>query len=297
VNTDAPAVAPQGYCLNCGRSLAEPRPRFCGHCGQETALRPPRFVEFVQQFGGAYLSTEGALWRTLALLLFRPGELTRHYLAGRRKHYVLPLRLYITLSLLALLAIRLVTPPAANLGADAISAIPRERLNITVLSFGDSNSVGLKDGIFHCTGLPGWFCTRFEAKLDVDPKQFARELKRLPERFLANWGTAMFLLLPFFAGLHKLVYWGRGLRYAEHLIYALHVHSFWFAALLLALLPWSWIGAVLAVVVPLYTLLAARRVYGGGWFGTLWRAAIVASIYLVVIGIAVGVVMIWVFLS
>ena len=107
----------------------------------------------------------------------------------------------------------------------------------------------------------------------------------------------MFLLLPFVALLHKLVYWGRGLRYSEHLIHALHVHSFWFAALLAALLPWSWIGVAMAVVVPLYTLLAAWRVYGGGWYGTLWRAAVVASIYLVVIGIAVGVVMIWAFLD
>ncbi len=53
-------------------------------------MRPPTLVEFAQQFGGAYLATEGALWRTLRLLLTRPGELTRRYLAGQRKHYVLP---------------------------------------------------------------------------------------------------------------------------------------------------------------------------------------------------------------
>mgnify|MGYP001057476860 CR=1 FL=1 len=79
--------------------LAVPRPRFCPVCGQETNLRPPRLGEFLQQFGGAYFATEGALWRTLKLLLFKPGELTRQYLAGRRKHYVLPLRLYLTISL------------------------------------------------------------------------------------------------------------------------------------------------------------------------------------------------------
>ena len=47
-------------------------------------MRPPTLVEFAQQFGGAYLATEGALWRTLRLLLTRPGELTRRYLAGPR---------------------------------------------------------------------------------------------------------------------------------------------------------------------------------------------------------------------
>ena len=80
-------------CRNCGAPFVPEQRRFCPECGQETRLRAPTLGEFVQQFGGAYFSTEGALWRTLALLLFRPGQLTRHYLAGRRKHYVLPLRL------------------------------------------------------------------------------------------------------------------------------------------------------------------------------------------------------------
>ena len=54
--------------------------------------------ELAQQFGGAYFSTEGALWRTLKLLLTRPGELTVRYLAGQRKHFVLPLRLTLSIS-------------------------------------------------------------------------------------------------------------------------------------------------------------------------------------------------------
>jgi hypothetical protein len=98
----APSTAPT-HCLNCGQPLSVPRPKFCGACGQETRVRAPRLMEFAQQFGGAYLATEGALWRTLKLLLFKPGELTRQYLAGRRKHYVLPLRLYLTVSVLVLL--------------------------------------------------------------------------------------------------------------------------------------------------------------------------------------------------
>jgi hypothetical protein len=36
----------------------------------------------VQQFGGAYFSTEGALWRTLKFQLLKSGELTCQYVAG-----------------------------------------------------------------------------------------------------------------------------------------------------------------------------------------------------------------------
>src|SRR6185295_17661098 len=67
-----PTEAGPAACLNCGESFGEGgerRPRFCPACGQETTLRPPTLGEFAQQFGGAYLATEGALWRSLRLLL------------------------------------------------------------------------------------------------------------------------------------------------------------------------------------------------------------------------------------
>ncbi|MFY7948847.1 MAG: hypothetical protein ACOVRP_06500, partial [Gemmatimonas sp.] len=67
------AVTPAA-CANCGEPFASPPPAFCPACGQESRVRAPTLGEFVQQFGGAYLSTEGALWRTLKLLLFKPGE-------------------------------------------------------------------------------------------------------------------------------------------------------------------------------------------------------------------------------
>jgi predicted RNA-binding Zn-ribbon protein involved in translation (DUF1610 family) len=95
-----------GVCTNCGAPFVPERRRFCPECGQETEIRPPTVMEFAQQFGGAYMSTEGALWRTLKLLLTRPGELTVRYLAGQRKHYVLPLRLYLSISLVLLLLTR-----------------------------------------------------------------------------------------------------------------------------------------------------------------------------------------------
>lgn len=288
--------APLPRCLNCGQALADPRPRFCGQCGQETSLRPPRFFEFVQQFGGAYFSTEGALWRTLGLLLFRPGELTRRYLAGRRKHYVLPLRLYLTLSLLALVVLRLQIPSDLKLGAEA-AAEGGKLPQVTILQTRPDNGAGIKDGVFYCKELPEWLCSRLKRRLDVDAKSFEREVQRLPERFVSQWGTAMFLLLPFFAVLHKIVYWGRGLRYTEHLVYALHVHAFWFAALALSTIPWPWVAGTLALVVPGYTLIAARRVYGGGWIATLAKALLVATVYGVVLGVAVALVLLLVFLS
>lgn len=256
-------------------------------------MLPPKIGEFVQQFGGAYFSTEGALWRTLALLLFRPGELTRRYRAGRRKHYVLPLRLYITVSLLALLLLRFYLPADIKME----DGFKLDKGDSPMLTLGGGAKAGLKDGKFYCEQLPPFICDRLAAKFELDPKSFKRDLARMPERFIGHWGTAMFLLLPLFALLHKLLYLGRGMRYTEHLVYALHVHTFWFFGIALALLPWSWVAPAMATVVPVYTLLAAKRVYGGGWFGTLFRAACIALLYLIVLSFALAIVAVWAFFS
>jgi hypothetical protein len=284
-------------CLNCTAPLTDPKPRFCGACGQETNVKPPTVGEFIQQFGGAYFSTEGALWRTLGLLLFKPGELTRRYLAGRRKHYVLPLRLYLTISLLVLLVLRVASPTFnMKIGDESLTGLAGadRKPNVVILEFGDGRGAGLKDGKFFCEGLPAWMCDRFRARLDLDPKGLQREIALWPERFMSRWGTAMFLLVPIFALLTQLTYFRRGLRYTEHLVYALHVHAFWFLALALTLLPVP--GAEAAFfAMPVYALIAARRVYGGGWFGTAWRALLVATLYGIVLGVALGIVGIWAF--
>jgi len=75
-----PTPHPDVACRNCGA----PAPlRFCAACGQETAVHAPTLDEFLHEFVGHYVAFEGALWRTMGLLMFRPGRLTREYLAGR----------------------------------------------------------------------------------------------------------------------------------------------------------------------------------------------------------------------
>jgi hypothetical protein len=285
VEPAATAASAGTGCLNCGQPLGVPRPRFCPACGQETNLRPPRLGEFLQQFGGAYFATEGALWRTVKLLLFKPGELTRQYLAGRRKHYVLPLRLYLTISLAVLLLLRVV----ATVHIEAPGAIELQGAEPANLQLDlGAGRAGLQDGVFFCTDLPGWLCRRIQRRIDVEPKLFAREVEQFGLRFVAHVGGAMFLLLPAFALWLQLAYRNRRLRYTEHLVFALHVHAFWFVMLALVMTDLPWLGSLAALAVPVYTLLAMRDVYGGRW-GPRWlRAALVSVLYGLTLGLALG---------
>jgi hypothetical protein len=285
---DAPAPT---ACLNCDAPLSQPRPPYCPQCGQETTLKPPTLREFAQQFGGAYVSTEGALWRTLKLLLTRPGALTAEYLAGRRRRYVLPLRLYLTVSVVVLLLVRLQAGLSIDVDPKAIPAGADRPRSITVVTgFGRA---GLRDGVFYCEELPRWVCVRLERRLNLDAKSLLREMQALGERFVGNLGAAMFLLVPAFAAALKLAYGNRRLRYTEHLVFALHVHAFWFLMLALMLTPWSAVTLAALAAVPAYTLWAMRRVYGGRWLPRLARAAFIGTLYGATVGAALSLVAVW----
>lgn len=283
--------AEASHCANCGAPFAPERRAFCPECGQETHLRAPTLGEFAQQFGGAYLSTEGALWRTLKLLLLKPGELTRQYLAGRRKHYVLPLRLYLTISLLTLLLMRVLAGADIKLGMSADLDLGKGEY--TLMQLDENTGAGLKDGVFFCRGMPAWVCKRLERRLDTDPKGLQREAEALSGRLIGNLGGAMFLMVPLFALLQKTVYWNRRLRYTEHLVFALHLHAAWFLCLLLTLLPWAWMPAVAALIVPWYALASLKRVYGGRWAWRWLRAAVVSLSYSVALSFALVGAILW----
>jgi hypothetical protein len=82
-------------CPNCSAAVSGP---FCAACGQETVIETPTVIEFLHETLHHYVAAEGKIWRTLMLLLCVPGELTHAYLIGRRKRYIRPIQLYLTLS-------------------------------------------------------------------------------------------------------------------------------------------------------------------------------------------------------
>jgi hypothetical protein len=78
-------------CLNCGAPLTGP---FCAACGQKAHVhRSVRafFTDFVQ----GLFNFEGKIWRTLPMLAWRPGEMTRRYIAGERARFISPVGLYL----------------------------------------------------------------------------------------------------------------------------------------------------------------------------------------------------------
>ena len=78
-------------CLNCNTPLTGP---YCSACGQKSHVH--RTVRaFLQDFIQGLFNFEGKIWRTLPMLVWCPGILTRRYIAGERARFVSPVALYL----------------------------------------------------------------------------------------------------------------------------------------------------------------------------------------------------------
>ena len=78
-------------CANCETAIVG---NYCHACGQ-TAHVHRTMGHVVEEFLHGILHLDTKAWRTLPLLLFRPGKLTRDYIYGRRARYIAPLALFL----------------------------------------------------------------------------------------------------------------------------------------------------------------------------------------------------------
>lgn len=92
----ASAIGADGHtheaaCLNCGITLTG---AYCHGCGQHGHVHRT-LGAFFHDLLHSVFHFEGRLWRTLPLLAWRPGELTRRYVEGQRARFVSPMALFL----------------------------------------------------------------------------------------------------------------------------------------------------------------------------------------------------------
>lgn len=78
-------------CLNCGTALVDSHCHRCGQSGHVHRTLSGMAHDIVH----GVFHFDGKLWRTLPLLAWRPGELTRRYIEGERARFVSPMALFL----------------------------------------------------------------------------------------------------------------------------------------------------------------------------------------------------------
>lgn len=127
-------------------------------------------------------------------------------------------------------------------------------------------------------------------------KRLKEDPNALKDAMLSAVPSTLFILLPLFAVMLKILYVFKRRLYMEHLIVALHSHAFLCLALLLmfvtiALQNWlapesgflhgvfGWIEALLWLWMPIYLLIMQKRVYAQGWTMTLIKYCVLGFCY------------------
>jgi hypothetical protein len=245
------------------------------------------------------LHLDSRVWRTVRLLVGRPGELTREFIAGRHQHCIPPFRLYLAISILFFALTALLPGPirqpegfereiAGELGKEGIDVARLERS----ATGAQSCTISLSDD------------PRFDA-LEQALDRACRQIRqdggaRLAEHFAATAPKLMFLFLPLMAAVMLLFYWRPRRLYAEHLVLFLHNHAFVFLLIgvsqvlgAISALPVAFSDALdfvnflLYVVLFWYVYESMRVVYGESRFKTLFKYFAIGTVYALLLGVTV----------
>lgn len=108
-------------CLNCGFEFIIEDDNYCPRCGQENDDKRKAVIWFIRDFIEDLISIDNRLFQSFVPFLFRPGHLTKAYLAGRRKTYVSPIRLYLTLSIFYFFIFTYIIEEQADFGGETFA--------------------------------------------------------------------------------------------------------------------------------------------------------------------------------
>jgi hypothetical protein len=288
----ASAVVP-ARCKNCRAVLLG---RFCANCSQAADVHVPTTRELLHELLEGITHSDSRLWRTLTTLWFKPGKLTQEFVAGRRAAYLPPFRLYLVLSILFFLLTSFV------------------HTKVEVIKFDEAFKPGNPAASASAPAAkPVYSCADVDFFTSPAHPAWNARVKRACDAIVRdngeNWlhvvfGTlpkAMFIFLPLIAFLNMLLYWRPRYRYAEQLLFFVHLHAFYFSVAILLLLineaadSWpklegvaGFLATILGWTLPVYSVMAMRRVFRRGWLGTAFKAVVLFFIYSIVAGLTVG---------
>jgi hypothetical protein len=309
---------PERPCLNCGDATVG---MFCPRCGQRKVDVRISLRRMLGEVMDDQLSLNSTLPRTLFALLFRPGCLTREYVQGRIMRYIPPFRLYLVSSLLFFIILPFVADPgtisinAAGEGSTDSAQVARiaDSVLLAHARATGEDTLPLARAVTRTRSLPPAGNIQFGPKPEQVPgvlKPLAERMKRTETRlnamprseavrtllaaFEENAPVGVFVMMPLFAMILKMLYARRKRFYVEHFVFALHTHAFAFlVGTAVLLVNNDAVEAAIFVWCMIYLFLALKTVYGQGIVRTFLKfvALGVSYTFLLIFGVSATVLM------
>ncbi len=144
------------------------------------------------------------------------------------------------------------------------------------------------------TSFEKWIETRAKEKLG----EHGTNLQLFLITMISNLPYMVLCCIPLFAFVLKILYLRKRVFYIDHLVYALHIHTFAYLAIMLIVLATmglnrtvpgllvGWIVGLLWTIFAIQIFLSIRRVYRQGWFMTVLKFFVGGLVYLMVLLVA-----------
>ncbi len=246
-------------CPNCGFETSH---NYCAQCGQETHLHKDNFWGLVTHFTGHYFHYDSKFWATIKTLFFKPGMLTTAYKNKQRARYVPPISLYIFVSIIYFI---LFSYTQSNYTKKDVAELLSEK---QVKSKTEISTVQESDNISQ----------KLSALLNDEERMY--EVLKKTEKAMPKF---FFCMVPILGLMLLLLFYSKqNVNYADHSIFALHVHSFGFLLFIITLLPLPDVVNTIAKWAMLaYLILAIRNFYHTGWIRAIIYGCIITILYIV----------------
>lgn len=298
-------------CLNCGTEVPG---RYCTNCGQENIVPHETFGHLVKEFAADLVHYDSKTLLTFKYLFTKPGFLTKEYNAGKRVKYVHPIKLYIFSSFVFfLLYFTLTAHNDKPLDKDSQQAVEMAttRTRESFESLPDSVKYGdlstsdwfrrlntfnsreaydslqetlpekYRDNTMQRKMAKYYFSSIDKALGKEDAESHAQE-----ELFHHHYPKMVFILLPLFALYLKWMYDKERWFYADHAIFSVHLHIFFFLFYLLctaldALFHTEQFSGWGLLIVFGYLVVALKNTYGQSWGKSIAKGVLVSLAYLI----------------
>jgi len=282
---------PSGNCPNCNAKLKTDY-RFCPVCGQKRLTKEDFSIRhFVAHSVVDYFHIDGGFLKSLKYLFFKPGMLTNQYLEGKRNSFLHPIKMLMFITILYFLMVSLGMSLSHSEPADSSAKTEK---NVFTLTLGGHQISA--DSLRYKVGTKG--IDHYIDSIDPDAGFLTRKIAKgtalllidgydaMLEKLVHRASKVVFILIPVLALLLQLFYIRRKRLYYDHLIFAIHFHSFLFLMLflyaLIDLFPVNIDILVFISCILIYLYIALYQVYKQSYFKTLLKLLLIFVTYLFV---------------
>lgn len=322
-----PKTLPQNtVCHNCQTTLQD---WYCHKCGQKYVdLDPSIWVMFTEWFSTKF-GIDGAMWQTIKVLLFVPGQLTLNYIQGKRISYIHPVRLLFTLAIIFILLsqifkINYVTfnpiinndsfrvNPEFGFQRNVSCEIKDKKYNEKWIQFQKEFQEELKQDRekeleeaekFKTNEKAGFFSSEnIEEAIFNNISKLLSDNCYLNNQVMGSIINFLWILTPIFALVMWVIFRKSKKGYLVHFIHSLHLHSNLLLVLIISIIGFvstnlfsKQAQLLSCMIVAINYFVSLKKIYQNNWLKTLIKGIIIIFLYTVIfIFIAANVWVIWV---